>query len=70
MGVVGVGGVGVGVGLWMGGEMVLIAQWMPLGATDGRHSIVAHLFVVIAHLLLFSFFFSLFEFSVAFFLQL
>lgn len=46
------GGVGVGVvcGVWMGGEIVLIAQWMPLGATDGRHSIVAHLFVVIAHL--------------------
>jgi len=23
--------------------MVLIAQWMPLGPTDGRHSIVGHL---------------------------
>jgi len=43
-GVLGIGvGVGVGIaGIWMG-EMVLIAQWMPLGATNGRHSIVAHL---------------------------
>lgn len=35
------GGIG-GADVWMG-EMVLIAQWMPLGATNGRHSIVAHL---------------------------
>lgn len=63
-GVVGCGGGGGVVGgVWMGGKMVLIAQWMPLGATDGRHSIVAHLFVVVAHLASFLFLFLLFEFS-------
>lgn len=62
-GVVGCGGGGVVGGIWMGGKMVLIAQWMPLGATDGRHSIVAHLFVVVAHLASFLFLFLLFEFS-------
>lgn len=37
-------GDGSGDGVWVDvGEMVLIAQWMPLGATDGRHSIVGHL---------------------------